>query len=220
MFNVAGDFNWRHNFAGRPELFWPVGLLFLYGFYLSVKKIKFEKFSAIPEITILSWFFIVMLPVVVSNEGLPHALRSILMIPPVFILSAVGGMKIYEMLKTKLISRRLLAVGCWLFFSLLLFESYSTYFEAWGKHPEVKKSFAYNDYLIAQQLNSLPRELPKYVVLKDFNGVIERDNPISLQSILFLTDTFTDAKRKAKNIIYLTKEQAELIELSSDSFVI
>ncbi|MEK9170883.1 MAG: glycosyltransferase family 39 protein [Patescibacteria group bacterium] len=29
MFNIASDFNWRHNYAGSPELFLPVGLLFL-----------------------------------------------------------------------------------------------------------------------------------------------------------------------------------------------
>ena len=31
MFNCAGDWNWRHNYSGSPELFWPVGILFLIG---------------------------------------------------------------------------------------------------------------------------------------------------------------------------------------------
>jgi len=36
MFNFVGDFNWRHNYAGKPELFWPVGILFAIGIMLGL----------------------------------------------------------------------------------------------------------------------------------------------------------------------------------------
>ena len=36
MFNVHGDDNWRHNVSGAPELFWPVGILFLLGIILGL----------------------------------------------------------------------------------------------------------------------------------------------------------------------------------------
>ena len=39
MFNFIGDWNWRHNYAGRPELFWPVGILFVIGVILSIIQI-------------------------------------------------------------------------------------------------------------------------------------------------------------------------------------
>ncbi|MHB9020007.1 MAG: glycosyltransferase family 39 protein, partial [Minisyncoccota bacterium] len=29
MFNFSGDTNWRHNFAGKPELYWPIGITFI-----------------------------------------------------------------------------------------------------------------------------------------------------------------------------------------------
>ena len=35
MFNYHGDYNWRQNVSGAPELFWPVGILFLLGIVLS-----------------------------------------------------------------------------------------------------------------------------------------------------------------------------------------
>ena len=207
MFNVAGDFNWRHNIAGKPLLFWPVGIFFLIGAYFSLRKIlKWRKWLS-PESITWAWFLTAFLPVVISDEGLPHALRSILMVPPVFILSAIGGLKVYEIFKLKFKNRWLLVIGCWLFFSLLLFEAYYSYFITWGKNPNVKNAFAYNDYIISGYLNSLPKELPKYAVVKNVNGEIHRDTPISLQSVLFLTDTFTGAKRKEKNIFYLTEEQ-------------
>jgi len=43
MFNFSGDWNWRHNYAGRPELFWPVGILFIIGVVLSLIKIFKNK---------------------------------------------------------------------------------------------------------------------------------------------------------------------------------
>jgi 4-amino-4-deoxy-L-arabinose transferase-like glycosyltransferase len=42
MFFVAGDFNWRHNIAGAPQLWWPVAILFLIGIIISVKKNNFK----------------------------------------------------------------------------------------------------------------------------------------------------------------------------------
>ena len=42
MFNFVGDFNWRHNYAGRSALFWPVGAMFLIGVFLAVKAVIHE----------------------------------------------------------------------------------------------------------------------------------------------------------------------------------
>ena len=222
MFNVVGDFNWRHNFAGRPLLFFPAGIFFLIGLFIAIrnliKNISSKKFH-FPFFILIFWIIAAALPVVISNEGLPHALRSLLMVPPVFIFAAVGGLKMYEFL-TKYLSNAVLNSSAVIFFIILIFEAYLVYFVAWGKHPSVKNAFGYNDYLIAQQFNSLPRETPKYVVVGDARGIIERDNPISLQSFLFLTDTFTDQKRKEKNLIYLTKDEFRLLQLSTDSEVI
>ena len=218
MFNIFGDFNWRHNVAGKPELFWPVGIMFLIGIIKILKLPRLEIGNwklGIP----LIWLTVVLLPVVISNEGLPHALRSILAVPPVFIIAAIGGIKIFEYLKTKL-NPRLLLISCLILLSLLIFESYVTYFITWGGNPNVKNAFAYNDYIIAGELNKLPKELPKYIIVSDAQGTIRRDTPISLQSILFLTDTFTDENRAEKNFHYLTTEQAESEKIPSGSFVI
>ncbi|MEK7451258.1 MAG: glycosyltransferase family 39 protein, partial [Patescibacteria group bacterium] len=46
MFNFSGDYNWRHNYAGKPLLFWPVGILFLIGILLGLRMFFFrEKYS-------------------------------------------------------------------------------------------------------------------------------------------------------------------------------
>jgi 4-amino-4-deoxy-L-arabinose transferase-like glycosyltransferase len=219
MFNFVGDFNWRHNIAGRPLLFWPVGIMFLAGAYLSLRKIFKEKEWLSSESIIWFWFLTALFPVVISNEGIPHALRSIIMVPPVFILSAIGGMKIYELLKENVGWKQSAAVG-YAFLAILLFESYFSYFVIWGENPNVKNAFAYNDYVIARQLNSMPDEIPKYVVVGGTDRKIERDYPISLQSILFLTDTFTEEKRQTKNFFYLTPEEFETQEIPGSAFIL
>lgn len=219
MFNFVGDFNWRHNIAGRPLLLWPVGIMFLIGAYFSLWKIFKEKEWFSNESLVWSWFLIAILPVVISNEGLPHALRSIMMIPPAFILAAIGGMKIYDLLKANVSRERLVAIT-YAFLAILLYESYFSYFVTWGENPNVKNAFAYNDYVIARQLNNLPAETPKYVVVSGTERKIERDYPISLQSVLFLTDTFTEQKRQTKNLFYLTPQEFEDRDIPEDAFIL
>ena len=42
MFNLQGDGNLRHNVMGRPELFWPVGILFLVGIAIGLRSLGDE----------------------------------------------------------------------------------------------------------------------------------------------------------------------------------
>ncbi|MDE2001133.1 MAG: glycosyltransferase family 39 protein [Patescibacteria group bacterium] len=208
MFNIAGDFNWRQNFAGRPELFLPVGLFFLWGLYLAIQNVKKQKTAALGDATVLSWLVFATLPVVISDEGIPHALRALLMVPPVFLLAARGGMDAYERLK-RLVSPvwRYVIVAC--FCLVMIFEVSAVYFDAWAQNPAVKSAFDYQDYVTAQRINALPVDQMKYVIVPGTSGTIQRDYPISLQSILFLTDTFSRESRAAKHIEYLSPDDAK-----------
>ena len=210
MFNFVGDNNWRHNYAGRPELFWPVGILFLLGIFLGVKSLL--KRPRKPEYAILfGWLAVAVLPVVVSNESLPHALRAILMIPPVFILAGIGGIWVYEFIVTKLrnitkLQRIFLLSTFYFLLSLLVFEAYVAYFVLWGQNHNVYGAFSANYVEIGRQLNALPKELPKYVVV-EARGADVRGLPMPTQTVMFITDTFTPKKQKEKNIFYLLPEQ-------------
>ena len=143
MFNVYGDNNWRHNIAGRPLLFWPVGIMFLIGLIFSIRQLfKNEEGSA--GIIIFSWLTATALPVIISNEGIPHALRAILMAPPIFILAALGIFKSKEWLIAKNFSKKCVSIGLWLIISSLIFESYHSYFNIWGKNQKVQNAFSQN----------------------------------------------------------------------------
>ncbi len=233
MFNFAGDSNWRHNYSGAPELFFPVGIMFLIGIFFAIycliKNFKlpstshpevFSEGSRLPFYILLSWFITAMLPVVISNEGIPHALRSILMIPPVIILAAFGGIityeKLREILKSK-ISKNILLYALYFLLFTILVSAYITYFIDWAKNPNTIASFNQNYVDIGRQLNSLPQELPKYVIV-EAGGVDVRGIPMPAQTVMFITDTFTPDKQKAKNIFYVLPK--DISEIPSNAFTV
>lgn len=91
---IDGDLNWRHNVSGYPFLseiispFFAGGLIiitFLAAIYMFKPKEKshFWKFFLLA-----GWFWGMLVPVVTTAEGIPHGLRAIGTIPPVFIITS------------------------------------------------------------------------------------------------------------------------------------
>lgn len=259
MFFVTGDYNWRHNIAGEPQLFWPVAVFFGIGIIVGIKEIftrnskfKILNFNSISNeenfklstegespldaclpvrqgyidtyggkvknsennlmfsaLVLLVWLIIATLPVIISNEGIPHALRAILMIPPTFILSAIGAYKLYNLFKKYLPPKLLFAVSC-LLFAVLITQSFHSYFIKWGENKETAGAFSKNYVEIGKELNSLPIEMPKYVIV-EAGGVNVRGLPMSTQTTMFITNTFTPEKQKEKNIFYILPNEKEKI---------
>ncbi|MDD5431021.1 MAG: glycosyltransferase family 39 protein [Candidatus Pacebacteria bacterium] len=210
MFNVAGDWNWRHNIAGRPELFWPVGIMFILGLVMGIK----ELFKKKKELWILfGWLIATAAPVVVSNEGIPHALRSIIMIPPIFIFAGIGGIWLFNFIKSKIpqkssaISKFIILISLFFISSALIIEAYNSYFIVWGKNPNVASAFNNDVTEMGYELNALPNSLPKYVIVGEADKPIIRDNYMVVQPIMFITDTFTPEKQAQKNIHYIPSNQ-------------
>ena len=244
MFNVQGDQNWRHNVAGRPELFWSVGLLFLLGVILgfrkSVRRYRIKHHSRVEStfefkdtkaivyafIILISWILIASLPVIISNEGLPHALRAILMLPPLMIFAALGGIMLYKFIKEWVIENShqetdikhkktrvnllLFKIATGVFLTMLVFEAYFTYFIVWGENPNVAGAFNQEHVAIARLLNTMPPYIPKYVLVKA-DGVLVRGIPMPTQTVMFITDTFTLEKQRKKNIHYVLPNQIDQI---------
>ncbi|MEK7553273.1 MAG: glycosyltransferase family 39 protein [Patescibacteria group bacterium] len=221
MFNFSGDYNWRHNYAGKPLLFWSVGILFLIGTVISIRRLFSKDFFA--PIFIFSWLVIAALPVVISNEGLPHALRAIIMIPPIFILAGFGGIWLIEKIKNLTTinnSKIKLKIFYFLLFTfcfLLLINAYNTYFIKWGKNPNIQGAFAADYVQMGRELNALPKETPKYVIV-EAGGTNVRGIPMPTQTIMFITDTFTPEKQKGKNIFYILPNQISQILNNKDIY--
>ncbi len=239
MFNVAGDRNPRHNIPGAPLLWWPVGILFLIGLALGISQLL-KTLSAKRHITnksqisnhkhfgtrnlfgfwnlgfgiLLAWLVVTALPVIISNEGIPHALRSILLAPPVFILAAIGGTWLYQKIRSIGHIRLIGLIG---FTALITANVYTDYFITWAKNKAVADAFNQKYVQISRQLNFMPHQLPKYVVI-DTGGHDVRKIGTPAQTIMYLTDTFLPEKQKEKNIYYL--EPQRISEIPSGSFII
>ncbi len=95
-----GDLNWRQNVSGYPFLsplvspFFGAALLIIvvlgiWYFFAPNKRSGWWKYYLL-----VGWFFGMMLPVITTAEGIPHGLRGIGVIPPLFIISAIG---LYEL---------------------------------------------------------------------------------------------------------------------------
>lgn len=232
MFNFVGDHNWRHNIAGAPLLVWPVGIFFVVGFVLGlIKMIKLKRshghFSNV-QVLLLATFVAGLIPVVVSVEGIPHALRAIIVIPIVYIFAAQGMWHFFEKLKdwyslrdshrreSMLVSAFVIVV----FLISIAFLEYDRYFNQWGRNPAVADAFSASYSQLAEKLNGLPTNIKKYVVVAPRGSAIVNGLSLDAQSVMFLTDTYTPAKQQAKNIYYLTTAQFRAGEYDRDSLVL
>jgi len=241
MFNFWGDCNWRHNFPCKPALPAPVGILFLIGFLWAIYQIwnsarnrapwrkslpvaQDEKYihcfwpPAQISLFLLTWFFTMLLPAALTNEGLPHSLRAIGAIPPVYIFAGIGGWWIINQLKTQsALAARLVGKRKTIFYIVgvvfclwLIFYSYDLYFIQWGKNPIVKGAFTQNYVDIGNYLNNLPPETKKYVVVNEGGVPVPYPNgiPVSAQTIIFIEKTVG----KGNKTFYLKPEELKLIQ--------
>ena len=226
MFNFRGDGNWRHNYSGSPQLFWLVGIFFVLGIIIGIislfrnsrlkndyntsesetNALPFTLYS-LPYLFAISlfWLLVAFLPVVISNEGIPHALRAILMIPPVYIISALGFYFVYNF-SLKHVSKKIIYPVIGLLFVGMIIQSYLFYFIAWGKNPNLQYAFSTRYTEIGRQIRDISPAIKKYVVVNT-GGVDVRGIPMPSQTVMFITDTFTPEKQKEKNVYYILSEQ-------------
>ena len=227
MFNYHGDYNWRQNVSGAPELFWPVGLLFLLGIILVIyfwiqrarkKYISAENEKLFPlfgTLLTFAWLVFGILPAAASDEGIPHALRSILALAPALILATLGGIWLYRLIKKhwNVAAAKTLMV---IFLVVVAIWGYYDYFIVWAQNPNVPGAFSANYVDIGRQINALPASTPKYVVV-NAGGVLERGIPTPAETTMFITHSFTNADAAAANIRYLLPNQTDQIPAGTPS---
>ena len=221
MLFVKGDCNWRHNFNCKPQLDPLVAAFFIAG--AVALTMRSGLIGGILFVSLVA----MSLPAILTREGLPHALRAIGMLPPVMIMAGYGawwsGTKVTAWLERQKIKwpeyarqlariRRELII---LFLVLLLtipLATYQNYFLRWAGHPETYAAFSADLLHIGQFLNSLPRDIKKYVVI-NAAGTDVRGIPMPAQTVMFATDTFRGEERQEKNLFYLTRDETSRIEL-------
>ena len=81
MFAIRGDPNPRHNPAQRPLLDPLLAAWLLLGLVLSI-----AKWRSLQRLWLVAWLGVFAIPVVFAIEGMPHSLRGLGMLPPMFML--------------------------------------------------------------------------------------------------------------------------------------
>jgi len=192
MFFVYGDGNWRHNISGAPELWWPIAILFLIGFIISIKNWRIPSYALL-----VTWLIVLLLPVIISDEGIPHALRSIIVVPVVMIFASLGLYWLAEK-----INRPKLFFLIFVFLVAVSINAYKQYFFDWAGNPNVAFAFNENYALLGNYLKYSPKEIKKYVIINTENEKVDF-MPMSIMPVMFLTDTYLPSQQKEKNIYYI-----------------
>ncbi len=227
MFFYHGDGNWRHNLAYAPELHPLVALFFIIGIIMLMHRLKNYRLSAG---TLFIWFAAMILPVALTREGLPHALRAIGMIPPIIIIAGIGAERVRQWINIwvarqiikwpqKIAQLERIRRELMIFFVLALMviplATYRDYFLVWANNPETYNAFDTGHLHMAQYLASLPNNTKKYVIVNTL-GTPVRGIPMPSQTIMYTTDTFTAESRAAKNFSYLLRADADSINVAAN----
>lgn len=220
MFFIKGDCNWRHNFNCKPELNPLVAIFFIIGVIVSIRT---SILYPLPSTLLFVWLIAMSLPAVLTREGIPHALRSIGILPPAMILAALGADRVYGAIgvwsarkKTKWpakavqIERIRRELGVLLIAGIMTVPlvTYRDYFMQWAEKPETYDAFDTSGAHTGEYLARLPRETKKYVVVNR-SGTLVRGIPMPSQTVMYLTDTFREDARREKGFSYIVADNPE-----------
>jgi 4-amino-4-deoxy-L-arabinose transferase-like glycosyltransferase len=190
MFNVHGDENYRHNLGGQPLLNIFVGTMFVLGLLLALSKINRPRYYLL----LLVWGAM-LLPEMVTAEGIPHALRSIGAISPTMVLAALGIEYMLERwYATFPVNTAARASGLAIMLLLLgltIYQGYVQYFVAWANSPETYEAYSEDAVAIGQYLRVHPFSGQRYVVIDGYSD----------KTVQYLTHKHTDYRRLDPNQI-------------------
>jgi len=86
---VSGAGHRQHHVQGVGQLYWIQAPFLLYGLYLLIKRKDWSLKVLLP------WLFLAFIPVSMTNDSIPNALRTLIAVPVYQIITAIG---VYEFL--------------------------------------------------------------------------------------------------------------------------
>ncbi len=159
MFNFAGDANFRHNLGGSPMLDMITGIFFWVGFVYSLLKIK-----KIEHFLLLTLFGAMSLPMVLTAEGIPHALRLVGAIPVVFIWIALGINFVVEKINNKNV--KYIVLGLILIIAGGL--GFKKYFIDFPTYTEAREAYSEDMVVMADDIKNSSSERINYMITGEF----------------------------------------------------
>ena len=197
-YNFFGDQNWRHNYPPYPILDPVVGTFFLTGFFLLLgqtfrllyRRIRYtdRDFRLIINTFLFSSFFTMLAPEFLTNEGIPHALRSIGTQMPVFLFATVPVLWLFNKARHNTYGVRIAIFSILILsFSASMLFNVTKYFILFANSKEASDSFNENYTNMAKYFLSLPDSVHKYYLI-DSQGNTDRFHlPVAGMPVYFLT---------------------------------
>ncbi len=93
---IGGAPHKQHHVQGVGELYWIQAPFLLLGFYLLFRRKNKFRYM------LISWPLLTLIPVSLTNDSMPHALRTMIAAPLLQIISGLGAVGIYDYLNQKL----------------------------------------------------------------------------------------------------------------------
>ncbi len=217
MFVFRGDQNWRHNHPQKTEVLLLLGILLylalVFALFKLIKALKEKNWNELFLFAFLFlWFFALILGGVLTYEGIPHALRTIGIVPVVYIFIGWIVTEIFLLLK-KHQKEKLgwVIVGVIVIYSLTL--NFYWYFIKWAKDSNMPGAFTYNFVKIGEYINKLPNSVNKYVIVNEPGVPVPYPDgiPMPAQTIMFMERS----KYHKLRAIYLKPEQISQIKEGS-----
>lgn len=215
-YNFWGDQNMRHNYPPYPLLNPLTGIAFLLGFIYCLANfsrlvwLRFHKGFISEKLNVLTfllaWFFALLIPEFLANEGNPHALRAIGTLPVVMIMAVFPFVWIFQHYHNYGHAfKKFLLSSMIIIFAFIAFFDPIKYFVFFANSPEQHSSFQANLSEVSKFINTLPQTSEKFIVtgsmerltIKYLNptlpntfyvypGEIEKIAPSNLSSAVFI----------------------------------
>ncbi|MBN1551960.1 glycosyltransferase family 39 protein [bacterium] len=180
---ISGDSNIRHSQRGFGELFWSIIPFLLSGLFVSI---RYRNQTAK---LLLGWLLIAPIPAAMSIDGNPHALRSMSMVIPAILLSALGAKYLLQIYSKNTIIRigfttaivLGVAEGVWVHYDLMVeYPKYSAADWEYGSREAVANgmmlSSSYDEIWITSRALGMDRIIALELLIppKDFADYLEK----------------------------------------------
>ena len=177
-FFTQGDLNWRQNVSGLPFLspllspFFAFAVIFftisIFRLLWQVWKQKIET-NTVYQALIAVWFWFMLVPEISTAEGIPHGLRLIGVVPPMFILAAWGVNWLWErMPHGKHLRFEKILTGT-IFISTILVYNFIAFFGIAASSPDYYYAFRSDLTTVSNYLNERNLKDRTYLSLDEFS---------------------------------------------------